>query len=292
MGAGVRRWLPPSCLLLLVVAVWVFLGVSKCPDSSWDGSPAIARVGDDCVYALQFSTYLRDLSLSLGFIHQGSEADESSLGDYVRGKQSLASEFGLDNAAFATLAQDLALYRAAVAEGQSPLAGDVMAVMGTNRERIRNLSTVLELHELAKESNLAAFRDLIESPGARQLIPVQGEEHILALFEEAGKIDLSGAAKGMNVHSALLDTVGEERYWTEVFFELAHWLVAIESLRLAVYENEAPLNSALLWQDLKEKAWGSTVIELTDAAPEGLTLRDVRQFMKGLHALERDLLTK
>ena len=277
---------------MAIAAVLAFSGQSKCPDSSWDGNTAIARVGGECIYALQFNTYLRDLSLSLGIPDQGAAADESGLGEYFRGRQRLASEVGLENAAFATLAQDVSLFQAAVRGGQSPPEREVMVVMGANRERIRGLRTFLALHELARESNLEGFRNLLESPHVRQLIPVQGEEHLLALFEEAARIDLSGAARGIDIHTALLESVGEDQYWTEVFFEQARWLVAIESFRVAVGEMDSPPGSGLNWQDLREKIWGSTVIELTDAAPEAITLTDVRLYVNGLHALERDLLNE
>ena len=125
-----------------------------------------------------------------------------------------------------------------------------------------------------------------------QLIPVQGEEHVLALFEQAANTDLSGAAMGMEIHDALLESVGDEVYWTEVFSEQARWLVAVESLRLAVEEMESPLPLGLQWQDHREKTWRSANIDLTNAAPESVTLSEVRQYMDGLHALERDLLTR
>ena len=224
--------------------------------------------------------------------NQESDADESALGEYIRGTQRLTSQFGLESAAFATLAQDVALDQVALTEGQSPPDGEVMVVMGANRERIRGLRTLLELHTLARASDLQAFRNLIETPRVRELIPVQGEEHLLALFIQAANIDLSGAARGMEVHAALVESVGEEPYWIEVFLEQARWLVAIEAFRIAVNEMESPMSSGLSWQDLREKTWGSTVIELTDAAPEAITLLDVRQYMYELDALERDLLTK
>ena len=290
MPAAVRRWLPPICLLLIVAAAWVFPDGPECPDNSWDGGPAIARVEGECVYALQFKTYLRDISLSLGLSGQGSEADQSILGDYFRGRQLLASEFGLENAAFANLAQDFTLYQLAVSEGHSPLDGEIMVRMGVARERIGGLRALLELHEVARESDLAGFRNLIERPYVRQFISVQGEEHLLALFEQAGETDLSGAADGMEIHAALLESVGEDRYWSEVFADQARRLVSIESLRLAIDNKEPDLSSDIHWQDLREKTWGGTVIELTDAAPKSITLANVRSYMTGQHALERALL--
>ena len=292
MTGYLRLWLATLCLLLAVAALWAFSDESQCPNSAWDGGPAIARVGDGCVYSLQYNTYFRDLSLSLGFFGQGAGADESGLGGYLRGRQRLIAELGLENATFATLAQDIALHQEAMREGHFPPDGDVMAVMGANRERIRGLSTLLELHELALESDLDGFRNLIESPEGRQAVPVQSEEHLLALFEEAGKLDLSGAAKGMKIHSALLESVGEDRYWNGAFVEYAGWLGAIESYRLAVDELDSGDPPGLGWQDVREATWGSTAIELTDAAPEGVTLTGVRQYVNGLHALERDLLTR
>ena len=289
---GYARWFPPLCLLLLIAALLVFSGESECPDNAWDGTPAIATVGDTCVYALQLNTYLRDLSLGQGLSGQAFEAEESALGEFLSGRRRLVSEFGLENVAFGTLAQDLALYQVAVIEVPSPPDGEVRAVMGANRERIRGLATLLELHDLALESDLEGFRDLLESPSVSQLIPVQGEEHVLALFEEAARLDLSGASRGMQVHSGMLESVGDDPYWTEVFFELASWLLAIESFRLAAGEMASGESAALRWQDFTEKTWDSTVIELTDAAPESVTLSDVRRYMAGLHALERDLLTK
>ena len=257
-----------------------------------DGGPAIARVDGECVYTPQFATYLRDLSLSLGLSGQGSEADESSLGEYFQGRRLLASEFGLENAAFATLAQDLALYQIAVAKGHSPHVGEVMVEVGRSRERIGGLTALLELHELARDSDLAGFRAKIESPLAKQMIPVQGEEHLLALFDEAGKMDLSGAAKGMEIHTALLESVGEDSYWTEVFAEHARTKVTIESLRMSVEEMQTDLPADLHWQNNREEAWGSIVIELTDAAPKPITLTAVRSYVDGYHALERDLLAE
>ena len=287
-----RAWLAPLCLVLAIVAVWAFSGEPECPDSPWDGSPAIARVGDDCVYALQLNTYIRDLSLGLGPSDQGSGVDGSGLGEFLLERQRLESEFGLANAAFAALAQDVALYQLAVADGQSAPDGEVMAVMGANRDRISGLGTLLELHELARESDLEGFRDLIVRPEVMQLIPVQGEEHLLALFEQAANIDLSGAARGMEIHEGLLESVGDDLYWTEVFFELARWLVTIESFRVAMDPAESALTPDLQWQDIREKTWGSTVIGLTDAAPEGVSPTEVGLYMNELHALERAFLTR
>ena len=292
MPAAVRRWFPPLCLLLIVAAAWVFLDRSECPDNSWDGGPAIACVEGECVYMLQFKTYLRDISLSLGLSGQGSEADQSILGDYFRGRQRLASEFGLETAAFANLAQDYTLHQLAVSEGHSPPDGEIMVRMGLARERIGGLRALLELHELARESDLAGFRNLIERPYVQQFISVQGEEHLLALFEQAGETDLSGAADGMEIHAALLESVGDDRYWNEVFVDQARRLVALESLRLAIDDMEPDLSSDIHWQDLREKTWGGTVIELTDAAPDSITLAGVRSYMSGQHALERALLTE
>ena len=288
---GYARWLPPLCLVLAIAALLVFSGDSKCPDNGWDGTPAIARVGDTCVYALQFNTYLRDLSLNLGLPSQGEDADETVLGEYLKGRERLARQFGLENAAFASLAQDLALYRLALADGQYPPDTEGMAAMGVNRERVRGLGALLNLHELAIASDLQGFRDLLEIPSVAQLIPVQGEEHLMMLFEEAANLDLSGAARGMEIHEALIESVGEDSYWNEVFFEQARWRVAIESFRLSADAADGHQPPALWWQNLREKTWGSTAIELTDAAPESVLLSDVRRYMDELHALERDLLT-
>lgn len=288
----VRVWLPPVCLLLAIAALWAFPGQSECPDDHQDGSPAIARVNNGCLYALQYGTYLRDLSLNLVLSESASEADGPGLGAYLEGRQRLVDDFGLENAAFATLVQDLILYREAVAEGYAPNEAEIMAVMGTNRERIRGLSTLLELHKLARNADFEGFRDLIESPDVRRMVPVQGEEHLLALFEEAAAIDLSGAVRGMEVHSELLRVVGDDRYWTEVFFETARRLVAIESYRLTFDEVESGDSSALRWQHFKERIWGHTVIELTNAVPQEIRLENVRSYMNELHSLERELLTK
>ena len=230
--------------------------------------------------------------MSLGLTGEGSEADESILGEYFRGKRRLAAEFGQENAAFAILAQDMALYRLAVAEGHSPPEGEVRVEMGSTRERIGGLRVLLALHELARDSDFAGFRNLIESPAVRLLIFVQGEEHLLALFEEAARTDLSGAARGMEIHMVLLESVGEDRYWSEIYVDLARRLVAIETLRLAIDETESNLSSDLYWHDLREKTWGSTAIELTGAAPDSITLTGVRSYMDNLHALERDLLNR
>lgn len=291
MPVYVRAWLPPLCLVLAIAALWVFSGESECPDDPWDGTPAIGIVGGDCVYALQYNTYLRDISLGLGFVGEGAD-DDSGLGEFIRGRQRLISRFGLENAAFATMAQDVALNRVAVAEGHSARDAEAMAVMGANRKRVQGLGTLLELHELARESDLDGFRKLLENPSVSQLLRVQGEGHLLTLFEEAGNLDMSSAARGLEIHAALLESVGEDRYWTGVFLDPAGWLVTIESFRNAVEETEPSQAPGLDWLDLTEKTWGSTVIELTDAAPGGVTLTDVRLYMDGLIALERDLLTR
>ncbi len=292
MPVYVRAWLPPLCLVLAIAALWVFSGESECPNDPWDGSPAIGLVGGDCLYPLQLNTYLRDIFLGLGFAEDGAEQDESALGEYIRGKQELISRFGLENAAFATLAQDAALYQVAVAEGHVARDAEAMAVMGANRKRVQGLGTLLALHELARESDLDGFRELLDSPSGGQLIRVQGEGHLLKLFEEAGNLDMSDAASGMEIHAALVESAGEDQYWTEGFLELANWLVAIESFRQAVDATESPEALGVAWLEITEKTWASTVIELTDAAPEGVTLTDSRLYMDGLHALERDLLTR
>ncbi len=292
MPVYVRAWLPPLCLVVAIAALWVFSGESECPNDPWDGSPAIGLVEGDCLYPLQLNTYLRDIFLGLGFAEDGADQDESALGEYIRGKQELISRFGLENAAFATLAQDAALYQVAVAEGHVARDAEAMAVMGANRKRVQGLRTLLALHELARESDLDGFRELLDSPSGVQLMRVQGEGHLLKLFEEAGNLDMSDAASGMEIHAALVESAGEDQYWTEGFLELANWLVAIESFRQAVDATESPEALGVAWLEITEKTWGSTVIELTDAAPEGVTLTGSRLYMDGLHALERDLLTR
>ena len=286
----IRQWLPPLCLIALVAAVWAIPPGPQCPNSPWDGGPAIARVSDDCVYWYQFDTYLSDLSLNLGSSGQGSAADESPLGEFYRDRYRLVSEFGLENAAFATLALDTALYRAAASRGHVPPDSEVMAMMGQERERIGGLLLMMRLHELAKASDLVAFRSLIESPPVRRLLPVQGEEHLLLLFEQAKEMDFSSMKAGLEIHAALGESFGADRYWTEAYVVHARRLLAIEALRSTMAGPETDWSSVIDWLDFREETWSGADISLSDAAPNTLNLEDVRSFMNAILALERDFL--
>ena len=228
--------------------------------------------------------------MSLGLLGPETAADESEWSRIHAARHRLVLEFGLENAAFANLAQDMALYQIAVADGHSPQDQFVMAEMGRARERFGGLRALLDLQELARESDFEGFRNLAESSSLQQLIPVQGEEHLVALFEEAREMDLSGAVEGMEIHATLLESVGAERYWNEISVEHIRRLVAIENFRLSVDRQDTGQTAGLDWQDLREKTWGGTVVRLTDAAPQSITMSAFRSYMNGYHALERDLL--
>ena len=184
----------------------------------------------------------------------------------------------------------MALYRVAASEGHLPEDGEVMVQMGQARERIGGLHALFELQQLAQQDDLAGFRELIESPFVRNLIVVQEEEHLLALFEQAKETDLSGSAEGMAIHTLLLESIGDDRYWTGVFFDHTRRLLAIEALRSTFGEMNADQQASQAWQDLSEKTRNDTAIKLTDAAPKTITLTNVRSYMNGLQALERDLM--
>lgn len=290
MTAHLRRWLPPLCLVALVAAVWAVPYNPRCPDDPWGGGAAIALVGDECVYTTQFRIYLSDMALNYDATVQASAADESQVGDYLRTRNELVDGFGMENAAFATLALDAALYRAAISRGYVPRDDEVMALMGQARERIGNLLLLMELQELAQASDFEGFRSLIESPRVGQLIAVQGEEHLLLLFEQARELDFSGAKEGLDIHLALLETIGPERYWTEIHVKQARWLLAIEALSRNVAESEADRSGVLDWLDFRETTWSGTAISLADAAPDALNLESVRSYMEEIIALERDFL--
>ena len=165
-----------------------------------------------------------------------------------------------------------------------------MVLMGQARERIGSLRLLVELHELAKASDFAVFRSLIESSPGRQLVSVQGEEHLLLLFEQAREMDFSGATEGLEVHAALLESVGSDQYWTEVFVEHGRRVLAIEALRSTVVDTNTVQSGPVDWQDFLEKTWSGAVISLTDTAPDTLNPADIRLYMDEYLALERDLL--
>ena len=287
MISAVRGWLPPLCLLALVAVVWAVPGGSECPDSAVDDSPAIARVNQECVYWFQFGTYLRDLLLELGPTEQESAAGESALEEYFKDRNRLVSEAGPENAAFATLAMDLAQYQQAAPRGPMPPLDEVMAQIGQARERISNLKLLVQLHELAKASDFAAFRSLIESPPVRQIFSVQGEEHLALLFQQAGEADFSRAIEGLAIHTAMLESVGDDRYWTEIYVEHARRLLAIDALRSTMVGDGSDWFGVL---DFREMTWSGTVITLTDAAPNTLRVENVRSYTREILALERGLL--
>ena len=285
-----RRWLLPLCLVGLIAAAWAVPYSHQCPGSAWDGSPAIARVGDECVYSHQYATYLRDLSLSLGLSGQGIADDQSPLSDYYTARSRLVSEFGMENAAFATLALESALYRAASSRGYIPSDGEVTVRMGQARERIGALGILVELHQLALASDFAAFRALLESPPARELLPVQGEEHLILLFEQAKEVDLSGATRALEIHASLLESFGPDRYWTEVYIEDSRRVLAIDALSSAVIGSGTTQASALDWQTFRESTWAAIDIGLTDAAPSAISLPAILSYMSEIDALQRDFL--
>ena len=270
--------------------MWAVPYRPECPGSPWDGSPAIGRVGDDCVYSHQYATYLRDLSLSIGLSGQPSATDEFPLGDYFSARNRLVSEFGIENAAFATLALDSALYRAASSRGHIPSEGEVTALMGQARERIGGLTMLVELHELALASDFAAFRTLVESPPARKLLPVQGEEHLLLLFEQAKEVDFSGAMEGLEIHASLLESFGPDRYWTDVYVEQARRILAIEAFSSTVLDSGTAQSSARDWQAFRERTWAAIDMRLTDSAPGAIDLASVLSYMSALDTLQRGLL--
>ena len=274
----------------MVVAVWAFSGRSECPDSALDGSSAIARVSNECVYRYQVATYLRDLLLSVGPTTQESSADESPLGEYFRDRNRLISEFGPENAALAALALDFALHQEALSRGYVPLDEEIMVRMGQTRERIDGLYLLAQLSELAKASDFVAFRSLIESPSASQLVRVQGEEHLVLLFEQAKVMDFSSLREGLEVQTALTESFGSDRYWNEVYVEHTRRPLANDAFRLTMVNADADWSGIVDWLDFRDMTWSGTAISLTDAAPNTLNLESVRSYMNEFLDLERDLL--
>ena len=281
------------------MAVWVAPYGTDCPARQNGDGPAIAQVGGECVYFPLYATYLRDLSLNIGLSGRGSAANESAApgpwppivaGEYFKHRNRLVAEFGIENAAFAALAVDIALFQEAVSRRQMPPREEAMANMGQVRERIGGLLLLTELHEFARASDLTAFRSLMESPRAGQLVSVQGEEHLLLLFEQAKEIDFSGTTEGLEIHAALLESVDPDRYWTEVYVDHARRMLAIEALRTTMVDPKTGLPSDSDWQDFREKSWSSTFIKLTDDAPENIALAEIRSYMSGNHALQREFL--
>ena len=247
-------------------------------------------MNDECVYWYQVATYLRDLLLALGLTEQESAAGESALDDYFRDRNRLVSEVGPENAALAALALDFALHQTAASHSHVPRQDNVMAQLGQARQRISNLHLLVELHELARASDLDAFRSLIENPSVRQIIPVQGEEHLALLFEQAREVDFSGAIEGLAVHTALTESLGPDRYWTEVYVQHARKLLAIEAFRTTMAEPHTGWSGFEEWLDFRENTWSGTAISLTDTARDTFNLQNVRSYMDEILALERDLL--
>lgn len=165
-----------------------------------------------------------------------------------------------------------------------------MAAMGQARQRIFNLRLLIELHELALESDMAAFRNLIESPQAGQVIAVQGEEHLLLLFEQAKQMDFSGTNDGLAIHDELLESVGPDEYWTEVYVDYSRRRLAIEALRTSMVESRDAETAELEWQDFQESTWDAAEITLTGEALSAISLAGIRAYMGGHFALERRLL--
>ena len=259
----------------------------ECPPNLESDGAAIARVGNDCIYFPLYATYLRDLSMSLG--QPDADAESEALAD-VDSRTLLAYEFGLETVAFSNLALDAALYQTAVDEGISIREDQVRSEMGLVRQWFQVLPVFFQLQELARNDDFEGFRELTEDPFLREVMVLQGEEHLALLFEEARVMDLSGAEEGMKIHLYLLESVGPDRYWEEVFADYVRRTIAINLLRNSLGPAPSAQSAELPWLDLQKKTWGATAITLTDTAPESVMLPDVRSYMDRYFALERQRL--
>ncbi len=259
----------------------------ECPAHLESDGAAIARVGSECIYFPLYATYLRDLSMSLG--QADADAESEALAD-VDSRTLLAYEFGLETVAFSNLALDAALYQTAVDQGISIREDQVMSEMGLVRQWFQVLPVFFQLQELARNDDFEGFRELTEDPFLREVMVLQGEEHLALLFEEARIMDLSGAEEGMKIHLYLLESVGPDRYWEEVFANYIRRTIAINLLRNSLGPASSAQSAELPWLDLQRKTWGATTITLTDTAPENVMLPDVRSYMDRYFALERQLL--
>ena len=254
-----------------------------------DGA-AIARVGNECIYFPAYATYLRDLSMSLGQLEEDAAGAESGTPGDINAKVRLAFEFGLETVAFANLALDAALHEIAVDKGIPPREDEVMAEMGLVRQWFQVLPLFFQLQDLARNSDFEGFRELTDNPALRQVLVLQGEEHLALLFEEAKVMDLSSSEEGMKIHLYLMESVGPDRYWQEIYSGYIRRTIAINSLRSSLYTARDAQPAGLAWIDLQDTTWGSAAITLTEAAPEGIKLPDVRSYMDRYFALERQLL--
>ena len=268
----------------------VFSHGPECPAHPQGDGAAIARVGNECVYFPLYATYLRDLSMSLGQPGQNAaDADSETLAD-IDARTLLAYEFGLETVAFANLVLDAALYRTAIDEGISTREDQVTYEMGLVRQWFQVLPIFFQLQELARNSDFEGFRELTENPFLREVMVLQGEEHLALLFEEAKVMDLSSAEEGMKIHLYLLESVGPDRYWEEIFVDYIRRTIAINLLRNTLDASPSGQPDGLPWLDLQQKTWEATEITLTDATPESITLPEVLSYMDRYFALERQLL--
>lgn len=226
---------------------------------------------------------------------QGDATDESRTAGFTNAEDRLAWEYGLENAAFATLALNSTLYQMAAREGHLPRVDDARSEMGQVRQYFQVLPVFFSAQELAQESDFEGFKSALENPHLKQVLVVQGEEHLRVLFEEARTMDLSGTALGLEIHWNLVESVGEDRYWDVVFVDYVQRIIAIQLLRNSLFQSLGDDTSQdeafpAAWLDLQEEAWDNTAIQLTDASPEAIRLEAVRSYMNAYLAAERDSL--
>ena len=244
-------------------------------------------MGNECVYFPLYATYLRDLSMSLGQLDANAADANTETPWDVDARTLLAYEFSLETVAFANLALDAALYQSAVDAGISTREDQVRHEMGLVRQWFQVLPIFFQLQELARNSDFEGFRELTENPFLREIMVLQGEEHLVLLFEEAKVMDLSGAEEGLKIHLYLLELVGPDRYWEEIFADYIRRTIAINLLRNTLDASPSGQPGDLPWLDLQQKTWEATEITLTEATPESILLPGVQSYMDRYFALER-----
>ena len=279
LSLGTRRWLPPICLIALIVAIWALSHRPDCDSLAWGDDPAIAQVNSHCILLSHYDHRLDNVVKAIENSEFQLLLDEQTSSDHQKRWNDRVNFYGPETVALADTIRDSALYQRAVADGLAPSRKEVSARVNQDRLRWEGSQEYVQLTKLAQNEDLAAFRELAEQtkdPDIARYLENMTPSHLMEAMKYQNWRQLEQELKE---REAYLEAIGLNRYWKEILPGKLRREMATLKLQYAVVEASAngPAGPAadmpsLAWPAYQEKAFEGLNIELTRAAPSTVSV--------------------
>ena len=216
LSFGTRRWLPPICLIVLIVAIWALSHRPDCDSLAWGDDAAIAQVNSHCILLSHYANRLYIVTKAI----ENSEflllLDEQASTDRQKRWNDRVNFYGPETVALADTIRDSALYQRAVADGLAPSRKEVSARVNQDRLRWESFQDYVQLAKLAQNEDLAGFRELAEQTKDPDIVRFLENMTPSELMEAMKYQNWRQLEQELNEREAYLEAFGHGRYWQEI----------------------------------------------------------------------------